>query len=72
MYIDSTTSKYFLNNILNNNKIDFKKKEIAKYKKEIHKLVNEYKAFKKKNLVIQIFFLRLIKKIQYKKFQLKE
>ena len=48
MYIDSTTSKYVLNNILNNNKIDFKKKEIIKFKKEIHKLVNEYKAFKKK------------------------
>ena len=51
MYIDSTTSKYVLNNILNNNKIDFKKKEIAKYKKEIHKLVNEYKAFKKKKIL---------------------
>ena len=48
MYINSDTSKYVLNNILNDNKIDFKKKEIAKYKKEIHRLVKNYKAFKKK------------------------
>ena len=42
MYIDSTTSKYVLNNILNNNKIDFNKKEITKYKKEIRKLIKDY------------------------------
>ena len=58
MYINSDTSKYVLNNILNDNKIDFKKKEIAKYKKEIHRLVKNYKAFKKKKpyQIINIFF----------------
>ena len=51
MYINSDTSKHVLNNILNNNKIDFKKKDLAKYKKEIQKLIKDYKNFSKKKTI---------------------
>ena len=76
MYIDSATSKYVLNNILNSNKIDFKKKEISKYKKEIHRLVKEYKAFKKKKTISNykyfLFWELIKKKYNIKNLQLKK
>ena len=76
MYIDSTTSKYVLNNILNNNKIDFNKKEITKYKKEIRKLIKDYKTFSKKKTISNykyFFFWELIKKkYNIKNIQLKK
>ena len=65
MYINSDTSKHVLNNILNNNKIDFKKKDLAKYKKEIQKLIKDYKNFSKKKTLSNykyFFFLGTNKK----------
>ena len=47
MYLSSETSKYILNCIVNNNKIDFKNKDVSKYKKEIQKLKIDYNNFPK-------------------------
>ena len=76
MYINSDTSKYILNNILKNNKIDFKKKEVAKHKKEIQNLIKDYKNFSKKKILSNykyfIFWELIKKKYNIKNLQLKK
>ena len=65
MYLNSETSKYILNCIVNNNKIDFKNKDVSKYKKEIKKLKIDYNNFPKTKSLSSYkyyIFLELIKK----------
>ena len=51
MYINSEASKYILNEIIKKKKIDFKKYNLKKYKKEIQKLKKDYKFISKKNFL---------------------
>jgi len=48
MYINSEVSKYILNNIIKQKKINFQKYDLDKYKKEIQKLKKDYKFISKK------------------------
>tara|TARA_B100001175_G_scaffold313925_1_gene322339 strand:+ start:125 stop:1246 length:1122 start_codon:yes stop_codon:yes gene_type:complete len=49
MNINSEVSKYILNNIIKQKKINFQKYDLDKYKKEIQKLKKDYKFISKKN-----------------------
>ena len=49
MYINSEASKYILNNIIKQNRINFQKYDLKKYKKEIQKLKKNYKSISEKN-----------------------
>ena len=49
MYINSEASKYILNNIIKQKRINFQKYDLNKYKKEIQKLKKDYKFISKRN-----------------------
>jgi len=77
MYINSEASKYILNNIIKQNKINFQKHDLIKYKKEIQKLKKDYKFISKKNYLSSkykyYFFWELIRdKYDIKELTLKK
>ena len=77
MYINSEASKYILNNIIKQNRINFQKYDLKKYKKEIQKLKKNYKSISEKNSsgskYKYFFFWELIRnKYDIKELTLKE
>ena len=77
MDIDSTTSKYILGSIINNNIINYKKWNLLEQKQRIVRLKKDYKEFKKNNTTINkykfyIFWELIKKKYNIKKLNLRK